>query len=302
MTIPRRLLPSTSALRAFEALDRLGTASAVADELSLTQSAVSRQVQTLERQLGVTLVRRERKRLVLTPAARAFASEARAALAQIGNAALKLQVQPMGGTLNLAILPTFGMQWLMPRLPDFARRHPEITLNLTSRLEPFNFAMEGIDAAIFFGAGDWPGTGRLLLKSEAILPVCAPQLLSRKPPRRALDLLTYPLMHIRTRPDAWAHWFTQQGVTLDAPLPGTIHDQFATITQAALHGLGIALMPVYLVEQDLAAGRLVRAFGEPVEARGAYYLVWPDAGAAPAVETFRDWLATQAEPEDRLPR
>ncbi len=302
MTSPRRLLPSLAALRAFEALDRLGTASAVADELALTQSAVSRQIQALERQLGVQLVRRERKRLVLTPAARRFAAEARQALAQIANAALKLQVQPTGGTLNLAILPTFGMQWLMPRLPDFARIHPAITLNLTTRLEPFNFMSEGIDAAIFFGSGDWPGTRRLLLKNETVLPVCAPQLLPDKRPRRARDLLTMPLMHIKTRPDAWAHWFSTQGVTLSAPLPGTIHDQFATITQAALHGLGVALMPLYLVEQDLAAGRLISAFGAPIDARGSYYLVWPDAGAAPAVEIFRDWLATQSEPEDRVPR
>lgn len=302
MPSPRRLLPSISSLRAFEALDRLGTASAVAGELSLTQSAVSRQLQALEQQLGVSLLQRDHKRLTLTPAARLYAAEVRGAITQIANATLKLQVHPIGGVLNLAILPTFGMQWLMPRLPGFARRHPEITLNLTTRLDGVNFASEHIDAAIQFGVGETPDTDRMLLKHELVLPVCAPSL-SPGPKRRAQDLLSLPLLHIRSRPSAWAEWFAAKGVTLNGPIPGTIHDQFATIAQAAQHGLGAALMPLYLVEADLAAGRLIPVFGPPVEAKGAYYLVWSRAGAdLPAVTALRNWLSTQAEPEDPLPR
>ena len=303
MKTPRRLLPSIASLRALEALDRLGSASAVAEELALTQGAVSRQLQALEEQLGVELVQRSRRRLALTPEAQDYAAEIRQALTRIANASLRLQAAPVGGTLNLAILPTFGMRWLVPRLPQFARLHPDVTLNMTTRLVPFNFASEPFDAALHFGSGDWPGTGRMLLRHESVLPVAAPTLLPSGPPDDPRALLRLPLLHIQTRPRAWTDWFAAQGVAIDRPVPGTIHDQFSTITQAALHGLGVALMPDYLVEQDIATGRLMPAYGTPVEASGAYYLIWPlDHARNPSLTAFRDWLATKAQPEDPLPR
>ena len=304
MIAPRRFLPSISSLRALESLDRLGSASAVAEELSLTQSAISRQLQTLEKQLGMDLILRDRKKLTLTPSGRDYAGEIRQALEQIAQASLRLQVASSGGgDLNLAILPTFGMRWLVPRLPEFSRRHPGVTLNMSTRLVPFNFASEHFDAAIHFGSGDWPGTGKLLLKHETVLPVAAPALLTSGrfgKPRALLDL---PLLHIQTRPNAWSDWFRAQGVDLSGPLPGMMYDQFSTITQAALHGLGVALMPDYLVEQDIATGKLIPVFGPPVDATGAYYLVWPEVKARnPSLVAFRDWLAGQAQPEDTIPR
>ena len=303
MLAPRRLLPSISSLRALEALDRLGSASAVAEELSLTQSAVSRQLQALERQMGLELVERGQKRLTLTPEAQDYVAEVRNALMQIAKASLRLQVAPMGGTLNLAILPTFGMRWLMPRLPAFARLHPSVTLNMSTRLAPFNFASEPFDAALHYGLGDWPGTDRLLLKHEALLPVAAPALIEGRAVPDPAALLKLPLLHIQTRPNAWADWFTAKGSRPNRALPGTMYDQFSTITQAALHGLGVALMPDYLVEEEVATGRLVALCGPAVEARGAYWLVWPQARARDAsLAAFRDWLAGQAEPEDPLPR
>ncbi|MFW8634711.1 LysR family transcriptional regulator [Cribrihabitans pelagius] len=303
MVAPRRFLPSISSLRALEALDRLGSASAAAAELSLTQGAVSRQIQTLERQLGQDLVQRDGKRLGLSPAAREYAAEIRQALHQIVQSTLRLQAEPLAGTLNLAILPAFGMRWLMPRLPEFARLHPDVTINMTTRLEPFNFAVEPFDAAIHYGNAQWPGTEALLLKHEQLLPVCAPALLEGHVLGAAASLLKLPLLHIQTRPRAWREWFEGQGVGLASDPGGTFYDQFATITQAALHGLGVALMPDYLVEQDLATGRLVALYPEPVESAGAYYLVWPEAKAkAPALVKFREWLAGKAQPEDPLPR
>ena len=303
MVAPRRFLPSIASLRALEALDRLGSASAVAEELSLTQGAVSRQLQALEAQMGTGMVERHQKRLSLTPAASDFAVEIRQALSQIANAALRLQSAPMAGTLHLAILPTFGMRWLMPRLPEFARLHPEVTLNMSTRLAPFNFASEPFDAALHFGDGDWPGSDRLLLKTEQVLPVAAPSLLPKGRPGDPRSLLGMPLLHIQTRPRAWTEWFASHGVSVSAAIPGTMYDQFSTITQAALHGLGVALMPDYLVEQEIATGRLIPVFGPPVEMSGAYFLVWPQSKARnPALVAFRDWLATQAQPEDTLPR
>ena len=303
MSTPRRFHPSISALRAIEALDRLGSASAAAEELALTQGAISRQVQALETQMGQPLVRRDGRRLVLTDPGRAFAADVRGALNQIAQAALRLQARPSGGTLSLAILPAFGMRWLMPRLPDFARRHPDVTLNMGTELVPFAFASKAYDAALHFGAGDWPGTERLLLRHECMVPVCAPDLVSGRGDLSPRDVLRFPLLHIQTRAEAWADWLRAQGATPPTPLPGTIYDQFSTITQAALHGLGVALLPDYLAEQDLATGRLVAPFGAAAEAKGAYWLVWPRERAHdPALGAFRDWLATQAQPEDPLPR
>ncbi len=299
----RPILPPISALRALEALDRLGSASAVAEEMALTQSAISRQLQTLEGQLGAELVRRDRKRLTLTQAGQDYVEQIRPALSQIAQAALKLHIAPVGGTLNLAILPTFGMRWLVPRLPDFTRLHPDITINMSSRLRPFNFASEPFDAALHFGEPDWPGTDRLLLKTERVLPVCAPVLLPKGTPASPEELLKLPLLHIQTRPRAWQDWFRQMGVTPPNPLPGMVHDQFTTLNQAALHGLGIALLPNYLIEQDLATGQLIAAYPDIVETVGAYYLVWPtEKSDEPSLRQFRHWLASQAQTDDTLPR
>lgn len=301
MIAPRRFFPSIASLRALEAVDRLGSASAAASELSLTQGAISRQLQTLEKQMGTPLIRRTGKRLSLTDPAIAYAAETRQALQQIAQASLRLQAQPTEGKLKLAILPAFGMRWLMPRLPDFARRYPDIIINMGTELAPFSFAAQDYDAALHYGTGDWPGTDRLLLRHERMIPVCAPDLVEG--PVNPADVTRYPLMHIQTRPDAWADWLSAQGVEVTGTLDGTTYDQYATIIQAALHGLGVALIPDYLAEQDRAAGRLVSPFGPAADARGAYYLVWPrERSTDPALRQFTDWLAGQAQPEDPLPR
>lgn len=276
----------------------------MAEELSLTQGAISRQLQALETQLGMQLVVRDRKKLTLTPEAQNYAADIRDALTQIAKATLRLQAAPLAGTLNLAILPAFGMRWLMPRLPEFSRLHPDVTINMTTRLEPFNFSTEAFDAAIHFGQAEWPGTDSLLLKHEHLLPVCAPELLSRGKVSSLREILKLPLLHIQTRPSAWQDWFAVQGLSVDeAGLTGTMYDQFSTITQAALHGLGVALMPDYLVEQEVATGRLVPLHHTPSETSGAYYLVWPsNKGQDPALKKFREWLSGKAQPEDPLPR
>ncbi|MCC1492658.1 LysR substrate-binding domain-containing protein [Cognatishimia sp. F0-27] len=302
LSLARRTLPPLPALRALEALDRLGSATAVAEELDLTQSAVSRQLKTLEAQLGVTLFLRDRRALRLTPQARDFAATCRDALDRIAQGALALRLDPSGGALHLAILPSFGMRWLVPRLPDFARRHPDVTVNMTTKLRPFAFADAPYDAAIHFGSPDaWPGTRHLRLMPERVRPLAARALLPDGPV--SLEALArLPLLHIQTRPDAWKTWFTAQGVD-PGPLPGTSFDQFTTILQAAIHGLGIALLPDYLSETDRASGALVPAADSAPMTLGAYHLIWPDdRPASAALTAFRDWLALITEDEDALPR
>ena len=292
MIAPRRFLPSIPSLLALEAVDRLGSASAAAEELSLTQSAISRQLKAMEEQLGVELIQRTKMRLHLTPAAKEFTAVARDTLNQLAQASLKLKANPTGGSLNLSILPAFGMHWLAPRLQDFARRHPEVTVNLNTRLRPFDFEVEHFDAAIHFGRQDWSGVHYLPLMREELMPVCAPELR----PEHASDpewLLNAPLLHLETRPDAWERWFAAQGWKASG-ISGMLFDQFSTMGQATIHGLGVALLPTYLIQDDLNSGRLVQAWSGPEFSLGDFYLVWPEFRAeSEPLKSFRLWLQEQ---------
>ena len=290
MMLPRRFLPPIPALMALEAVDRLGTASEAAKELSLTQGAISRALQTLEQQLGVPLLIRERQRLRLTPAGQDYVAEVRKALQLLASASITLRANPTGGSLNLAILPAFGMHWLAPRLARFAQSHPEVTVNLSTRLKPFDFAGSTFDAAIHYGRQDWPGVDSLKLMDEEIIAVAAPGFPALG---AATDVLRQPLLQLDSRPGDWGRWLAHHGAPGLRP-PGMMFDQFATLAQAAIHGMGAALIPTFLIQRELAEGRLVPIFGPPVRALGSYYLVWPEARPDRApLRSFRDWLATE---------
>ncbi len=286
---PRRFLPSLSSLLALEAVDRLGSASAAAEELSLTHGAISRQLKVLETQLDVPLIQRDGVRLKLNPAAAEYCGIVRGLLQDLSRATLKLKANPTGGSLNLAILPAFGMHWLAPRLREFANRHPEVTVNLSTRLKPFDFGDEDFDAAIHFGQRDWPAVNYLLIATETVMPVCAPDLIGARP-AQASDILRYPLLHLETRADAWEQWFNTHGIEVSG-LRGMLFDQFSTMAQAAIHGLGVALLPSYLAQTEIRNGRLICIYGEAVENSGSYYLVWPNARPPrPPLLKFARWL------------
>jgi LysR family glycine cleavage system transcriptional activator len=289
--LPRRYLPPIPALMALESVDRLGTASAAADELSLTQGAISRALQGLEHQLGVPLLNRERQRLRLTPAGQDYVAEVRKALQLLASASITLRANPTGGSLNLAILPAFGMHWLAPRLARFTQTHPEVTLNLSTRLKPFDFATTPFDAAIHYGRQDWPGVDYLKLMDEEVLAVAAPGFPKLEKPT---DLLTHPLLQLESRTGDWGRWLAHQGAPGLRP-PGMMFDQFATLTQGAIHGMGAALIPTFLIQRELSEGRLVPIFGPPIRALGSYYLVWPDTRPDRApLRSLRLWLQSEA--------
>jgi LysR family transcriptional regulator, glycine cleavage system transcriptional activator len=289
--LPRRYLPPIPALMALEAVDRLGTASAAAEELSLTQGAISRALQGLEAQLGVPLLIRERQRLRLTPAGQDYVSEVRKALQLLASASITLRANPTGGSLNLAILPAFGMHWLAPRLARFAQTHPEVTINLSTRLRPFDFATTQFDAAIHYGRQDWPGVHYLKLMDEEVIAVAAPGLPTLA---KAADVLTHPLLQLESRTGDWGRWLAHHGHTGPRP-PGMMFDQFATLTQGAIHGMGLALIPTFLIQRELSEGRLIPVFGPPIRALGSYYLVWLDSRPDRApLRSLRLWLDAEA--------
>lgn len=293
MIAPRRFLPSISALLAFEAVARLGTATAAAAELSLTQSAISRQLKTLEDQIGTPLLSRTGRQLSLTPAGQEYVGQARDILQRLAAATLNARSNPGGGMLSLAILPAFGMHWLAPRLADFSRAHPEVTVHLSTRTHPFAFHTTAFDAAIHFGHENWPGVRYLPLMPETVVPVCAPDLLAA-PIVAPQEMLSHPLLHLDSRPRAWERWLAALGVDT-APPQGMMFDQFSTMAQAAIHGLGVALLPTFFAEPYLESGQLMLAAPQTTQSIGSYYLVWPDDRPEPAaLVKFRHWLTEQA--------
>lgn len=294
MSLQRRYIPSVSLLAAFEAVCRLGSTSAAARELNLTQGAVSRLVQNLEGQLGVDLFRREGRRLKPTEPALAYARDVRKALDLIARASLGLRANPGGGVLRLAILPTFGTRWLAPRLAGFLDANPGVTLNLGTRMRPFDFATEPFDAAIHFGTRSWPGAAHLPLFEERVVATCSPEFAAANPMQNPKDVQNQSLLQLESRPNAWGAWFAHH--RLEAPhLQGMMFDQFAPMMQAAVHGVGVALLPEFLALPEIAEGRLVRTPGDVVSGVGRYELVWPeDVPLSPALVAFRDWIAQAA--------
>lgn len=280
-------------LLAFDSAARTGSFTAAAEELSLTQGAISRQVRALEDQLGVQLFRRVNKKILLSDAGRTYAREIHLALKRIQTASLCIKTNPRAGLLNIAILPTFGTRWLMPRFPSFLEENPEITINFVTKLTPFDFGSEGIHAAIHFGLPDWPGSTGTFLMNEVSVPVASPDFLIRQSFATPADLASAPLLHLASRPQAWAEWLKLND-TATIGKQGLLFEQFSTTAQAAAAGLGVALLPRFLIEKEIERGELQVIFDTPLETRSAYYLMIPDESADYApVLAFKNWLQQQ---------
>ncbi|MBN9887244.1 LysR family transcriptional regulator [Salipiger abyssi] len=289
MIAPRRFLPSITSLLALEAVERLGTATAAAEDLALTHSAVSRQLKVLEEQIGVSLFLREGKALRLTPAGVSYARAVRDCLNDLARASLKVKASGSRDSLNLAVLPSFGTHWLGQHLQRFREAHPDILVNQSTRTKPFDFEHEDFDAAIHFGTADWPGAHHLPLLKERVIAVCAPEFRDGLPllPER---LLTQPLLHLESRPGAWEDWFRAQGIDATR-LRGMLFDQFTHMAEATAGGAGVALLPEFLARQELRRGRVVPASSGYVDVDGTYFLVWPKfRPAGRPLAGFLDWL------------
>jgi LysR family transcriptional regulator, glycine cleavage system transcriptional activator len=289
-----RTLPPIELLRAFEACARHLSVSRAAEELHLTQSAVSRQVAALEALLELKLFRRIHRRLTPTLAGAAYAPEVRAILSDLETATLELMAHGgAGGTLNLSVVPTFGTRWLVPRLPRFLAAHPNLMINLQNfetRPRRLDFAAEHVHAAIWYGEAPWPGTQGLRLLDEQVVPVCAPQLVQSGTSAPSA-LGRYVLLQNTTRPRAWVEWLTAAGAKSVNGLRGPKFQHMAMIIEAAAVGLGVALAPRFMVADELAAGRLVVLCDYPLQSAKAYFLIYPDENQnLPSLRAFRDWL------------
>jgi LysR family glycine cleavage system transcriptional activator len=291
----RGYTPSVAELEAFCACARAGTTIRAAQVLGLTQSAVSRSVAGLEARLGVALFARVQRRLVLSDAGRAFLREAEPLLERLDQAAVT--VMAFGGqarVLRMAVLPSFGRAWLIPRLRSFQASMPGLTIDMSARLTPVDFEAEPFDLAIQRSAHRVAGAEHLHLVDEELVVVGAPSLVGQG--LSESDLLRLPLLQQSTRPGLWSDWARDGGLDVRQALRGARFDHFDMVLDAAKAGLGVAIVPEILARPALASGALVRAVERGGETGQAYMLIWPERSAdLPHLARFRDWLKAEIE-------
>jgi LysR family glycine cleavage system transcriptional activator len=288
-------IPSIAALMAFEAAARHESFTLAAKEISLTESAISRQIAVLESTLGVRLFVRNKQRVVLTRAGTLYAAQIRRSMQSLDRDTLNVMaLGDSGGHLDLAVLPTFASHWLIPRLKDFNTRHPDVTINMGVKTDLFNFSETHFEAAIHYGEPTWPGTSADYLFGEEVVPVCAAGLLTEAITDPA-QLLNYPLLHSTTRPDAWQQWFNKLDIDAPSAMVGVRYELHTMLISGAAAGLGIALIPKFFVETQLKQLGLVIPFDTPGVTESSYYLVYPtELSHGKPLELFKAWLLDQA--------
>lgn len=293
----RRIAPLT-ALRAFEATARRRSVTDAAAELGVTPGAVSQSVKALEAYLGRQLLRRTARGLELTEAAAGALPRLSAAFDALAEASRELAGAERGGILTVSVAPSFAAKWLAPRLSDFSARYPDVDVRIDAAMTLSDFASEGVDLAIRYGAGSWPGLESRLLMAESVTPVCAPAIAETI--RAPNDLVGHTLIHDdSTRGDEscpdWAMWLRAAGVTQIDAARGPRFNQASLAIESALSGRGVALAKRALAQDDLDAGRLVAPFEIKTPLAFAYWIVHPSGKLrAPAAKHFVAWLEEAA--------
>lgn len=294
----RRLLPPMAALHSFAAAARLESFSRAAQELGLTQGAVSRQIAQLEDWLQLLLFDRAGRGVVLTPEGRDYVEAVGPALDRIRRATARAIERRPDHELYIATLPSFGMRWLAPRLPNLTALVPDIVVNFSARSTEFDFDDEEFDAAIHFGQADWRGVNHDLLFREQAVAVMSPDFVVAHGIKSPDDLARAPLLALTSRRRAWAGWFETCRVSVPAPEPGATFEQFLMLAQAAIAGAGAALIPTFLIMPELTSGALVQPFETAAPDLGAYYLVSPpDRVGSRTFRQFREWILSESLPK-----
>jgi LysR family glycine cleavage system transcriptional activator len=290
-----RRLPPLNALRAFEAAARHESFTRAAEELCVTQGAVSHQVKALEAELAIKLFNRERQRLVITGAGRDYLTVVRDAFDRIAVGTERLIQRQGSGVLTVSTSPDFAAKWLVHRLGRFAEAHPEIDLRVSATMHHVDFAREDVDLAVRHGDGNWPGHDVVRLSPEQLFAVCSPKLLAGRPRlARPSDVLKFPLLHLDDR-KAWSKWLEVTGVVHAEPSLGPVLNRASMVLDAAVDGQGIALARTTLAAWDLISGRLVRPFTDTMPLSKTYWIVCPKATSKlPKIAIFRDWLLGEA--------
>ena len=302
----RRNIPSLQSLICFESAAKHASYTHASQELFISQSAVSRQIQQLEEYLGVTLFSRTRHGVDLTEAGKQYAKSIKPFLQGIEKSTCDIMTHKgLGGTLKLGVVPTFATRWLLPKLNNLNAKHPEITVHLETSTKPFLFNENVFDAAIFAGTQQqiehWPGIQAHYLMDEEVVPVCSPKLIKNNFPHAEMtddhsfnlsdeELLQLPLLQQTTRPSIWQEWFQAHQLQHPKPFDGQRHELFSMLSVAASHGMGMALIPQMLIEAELRKKELVIASNKKLHGSRKYYLVHSSQDSSPQIQKFVDWV------------
>ena len=290
-----RQIPPLTALRAFEAAGRHLSFTKAADELHVTQAAISHQVKSLEKYLGLKLFRRLNRTLLLTDAGQLYLPPLTDAFEGITRATHRLRQHLGRARLTVSVLPSFAAGWLVPRLGRFRQRCPDVDLRIDPTNSLTDFRRDDVELGILYGRGNYPGLRTDRLMREEFFPVCSPRLLEGPAPLRdPADLTHHTLLHDDMTVD-WRTWLLAAGVEgVDAERGITVTDS-SMLLRAAIAGQGVALARSVLAADEIASGRLVRPFDVDVPAEYAYYLAYPEESADQSnVVAFREWILEEA--------
>ena len=294
--MPRRL-PQLNALKAFEAAARHESFTRAAEELCVTQGAVSHQVKALESELGLKLFNRERQRLIITRAGGEYLAVVRDAFDRIAVGTERLLQRQSAGVLTVSTSPDFAAKWLVHRLGRFSEAHAGIDLRVSATLHHVDFAREDVDIAVRHGDGRWPGLHVTRLCMEHLFVVCSPQIASAL--MKPADVLKFPLLHLEDS-SAWPKWLEAAGVAGSNAIQGPVLNRASMLIDAAVDGHGIALARTALAAWDLINGRLVRPYALTLPTVKSYWIVSPETTAnLPKLVTFRTWLLAEAREDER---
>lgn len=290
-------LPPMNGLRAFEATARRLSFSRAAEELCVTQSAISRQIAKLENHLGASLFSRKYRRIRLTPKGMRFYASVRDAFQRIEDGVELLKPDSANSVLKIKVPPTLGVRWLIPRLVQFHGRHREIDVQITTSHHPVDFDLEDVDVAVHWGLGHWDGLLAHFLIGEELTPACSPALLRKAPLRVPNDLVHHVLLHSMHRTNDWQRWLEAAGAPKVDWTRALRFENSGLTYQAAINGLGVVVAQRAFIADDIAAGKLVEPFPLVVPGEHAYFLVYPpERKSQSRVVLFRDWLLETVSP------
>lgn len=291
-------LPPTAALRAFESAARHLSYTRAADELHITQSAVSHQIRHIEELWNLKLFVRQGRSLAMTNEGQSLAPIVRDFISRLGSKLEELKPAEDRASLRVSLLQSFAFKWLVPRLGQFSQEHPNINVWISTTEELIDFNVNKVDAGIRLGLGGWQGLYEVLILREYVFPVCSPRFLKRiNPPETPKDLLYYPLIYRHSFDicPRWRDWFKAAGVEIKSLPKGSKFPDTSMAIQAAIDDFGIALARSAHVQDDLASGRLVKLFDVYSPSNVAYYFVCPKGRKdEPNIKAFHDWVLAEA--------
>jgi len=290
-------LPPLNALKAFDSVARHESVSHAANELCVTPGAITKQIQHLESFFETPLFIRRHRQIILNEKGKIFQRAVSKALLEIQAATNSIKGSAQNNALKIRSYTTFSIRWLIPHAPKFLSANPEISLELTTSLDPVDFARDNIDCAIRLGSGDWPNSTSTKLIDNVIVPVCSPKYLKGKKIKQPKDLLACNLLHIKRRPNDWNLWFSGIGLSVDLIPQGMMCENSEIAYSAAKEGLGIAMAQYFLVRDDIELGKLVRPVMQSHDCGdNTYYLVMP-SNTQQNIHSrkFKEWILTEIE-------